>query len=316
MMGRKTALDTVSKALFNLLLLSLFSPKVSFAEDTNHWGDEGHQLVCNSANGFVNWIDRFFYSEDFEVEAAEAYMRLRLTHFAYEAQDNELDIGFRGRVSLPALSKRVTLIIYDNEEEDEDKKTPEITESNPQNDHGTNVAIQFTEFDEGHHRLDYRLGIRSSGAFKSALRYRYRWNMNDQQSLQVTNRLRFRADEGFENRIQLRHDTMLGKDDVLRIHHTTRYGKITRGVEWNQYAGITHRLNDTSALTGFIEAQGITQPNNLVTSAGFGLNYRKQFFRDWMYVETRPAFYFERESKEVHRDGRWRAYLRLEMVFD
>lgn len=304
------------KSLHWLLLLCLLYPNVSLSEEKNHWGDKSHALVCNSANGLVNWIDRFFYSEDFEVEAAEAYMRLRLTHFSYEARDNEFDIGFRGRVSLPALSKRFTLVIYDNEEEDQDRQTPELTESNPQNDHGTNVAIQFTEFDEGHHRLDYRFGVRSSGAFKSAFRYRYRFNLNDQQSLQVTNRLRFRADEGFENRIQLRHDTMLSKDDVLRIHHTTRYGKITRGMEWHQYAGITHRLNDTSALTGFIEAQGITQPNTLTTLAGLGFNYRKQFFRDWMYIETRPAYYFERETKQQHRDGRWRAYVRLEMVFD
>lgn len=310
-----------TKLLIHQLRLSLLFActlyvDAALSETTSHWGDESHKLVSHSADELVNWLDRFFYSENFEVEAAEAYMRLQLTQFVHEAKDQEFDVGFRGRVSLPALNKRATLIVSDNDEEDQDQQTPEITDRPIEQNQGTNVAIQFTEFDKGKHRLDYRFGVRSSGALKSAIRYRYRWNPSNQQSLQIRNRLRFRADEGFENRIQLQHDTLLNQGNVLRLQHTTRYGEVTRGLEWNQYAGITHRIGDRAAITGFLEAQGITDEDNLTTLAGLGVNYRRQFFREWMYLETRPAYYYEREKRSAKRRGRWRAFLRIEMVFD
>lgn len=277
-----------------------------------HWSDQSQQYISNRADELARWVDSFFHSDNFETETADSFLRLRTSYLWLEERNNTTDIGLRGKVTLPALEERISLIFFDNEDPDQELQQVDLINNNESR---TDVSLQFTERDKGHHRVDYRVGIRSSGAFKSSARYRYKLAY-DNHSLQFSNKLRYRADEGFENIMRYRHDDALSNSRLLQYFARVNYGEVTNGVEWSFTTTLTKQLAQEQAFSYFGQISGITRPSFLTTKYGAGLNYRATTGKPYLIWEIRPALYWIRPSEAFERNLEWRLLARIEILFD
>lgn len=64
----------------------------------------------------------------------------------------------------------------------------------------------------------------------------------------------------------------------------------------------------------FVSAAGVTRPDSYTSVYAAGLVYRRQFVRDYLFIEFEPSANYRKLTAEDNRELLWRAVLRLEIA--
>ncbi|MBT3410711.1 MAG: hypothetical protein HN430_08460, partial [Halieaceae bacterium] len=106
--------------------------------------------------------------------------------------------------------------------------------------------------------------------------------------------------------------------DVLRWSNRLKYGDHTQGMEWRTRLSLFQRYkSDTKrplALNHFFTVGGETQPDSFVKNYRLGTIWRRQVYRDFLFVELEPAINYRRAEYEDERDVAWSFVVKLEIA--
>ncbi|WP_159931119.1 hypothetical protein [Oceanicoccus sp. KOV_DT_Chl] len=279
------------------------------------WIDSSHSYVSNSADNLATWIDRFFGDASEEEEAAYSSLRLTVEEEWEEYEGNSGAVRLRGKVHLPQLNERLSLVFADEKSEDGSEVERIGLQDNKEN---TSLALQYDALEKTNSRLDFRLSMRSSLKARVYARYRYDVPVAPDSPYRhrFIEKLYFIDGEGFglDSRYQL--DRVITDTRLLSWSNRAEFAEETDGVEWSSTTTISQRLEQQAAISSFVWISGETRPENLTKSYGLGVRYRSSFFRSWLFYEIEPAYGWLRDDIEANRKGTALFSIRLEILLD
>ncbi len=281
---------------------------------TSHWSDSSHTYIANKADKLAYWIDGFFGEARSDNESPNSVVRLRLNHSWDEDYSSQFKARLRGKLKLPELNERLSLLFSDDNSEQTISEELDPNTTNVNDD--TDVSLQFNRLKQDKTRLDYRLGLRSSGQLKLGLRYRYEYPYKGTKIRRFIQRVEFKDGEGFISKSRFEQDSTLSSTRLLRYSISANYGENTHGVEWLSQVIFSKKLNGESAVAYYLQARGITRPEVLTQNYGFGFTYRRNILKEWLFFELQPEYGWRRYNISDTRHTAARLSSRIEIIFD
>ena len=275
------------------------------------WYESSRNFVIHHADNIVQWTDNFFGDERTEQEAAYSTLRLRLEAGWREGSGTEDDISLRGKVHLPGINKRLSLLFSDDDSSEIDNNPAAEAQ-----DTSDDVTLQYRARKKKNYRIDLRGGLRSNGNPKASVRYRYQNNLQENLTGRFTQELYYRGGDGAGTNTRLEFDRTLSEDHVLRWHNRVNWEEEESGTAWNSSVSLDRRLSEEKAISYYISANGRTQPDGLTNSYGLGFRLRKNVLQPWIFLEVQPDYRWVRPTSEDDREGIASLIFRLELVFE
>lgn len=278
----------------------------------DNWLDKSHRYVSNSTGAFANWVDHFFGTPRDDIESAWSQLRITTEWDREEHESMDSDTRVRAKVRLPRVNNRLSLLFTDEDDEEIDEDgLPEIIDEDEEDASG---ELQYRAREKKRYRLDIKVGVRSSGRFKSSVRYRYELPYGDKVVNRFTETVYFVDGDGFSSRLELDHDRSLSDRTLVRWSNRVEVAEEFDGLKWSSRLSYVDRLGLSSALTQFAWASGETRPKRLTTSYGIGSRYRRSVYRPWLLMELGPTYIWKRVNNS--REGRWQFALKLEVLLE
>lgn len=271
-----------------------------------NWADASYEYVTSRADSLAQRLDAFFGVPTSDQEAADSVLRLQLEYEWDEDDGSKLKPRLRGKVDLPRIDKRLSLVF--SEEDDERRDVlPDLERQEG------DVALQYRVREREHSRLYFSVGTNASLEFRTSLRYKYVYPISRDWRVQFTERIYYKEDDGFGTITRGDLDYSLSDDRIVRWTTDAEYGEETDGTEWGTRLSYQLRLNDKEALAYFGAVSAQTDPQ-FIGAYSVGFRYRRNVFRPWIFFEIEPAHLWRREYSGASREPVWLLTFRLELL--
>ena len=270
-----------------------------------NWADSSYGYVTARSDALAQWVDSFFGVPATETDSADSVLRLFGEYEYDQEQGSDQKLRLRGKVDLPRLSRRLSVVFSEDDDERSDV-APDLERRN------SDVGLQYRVVERARSRLYLSVGTNSSLEFRSSLRYRYDLPISERWSLRFGERLYYKEDDGFGTLSRVDLDYLLNQDRILRWTSDVDYGEETDGAEWGSRFSYFARLNPKEAVSTFAAMSGQTDPESWVGAYALGLRYRRNVFRPWMFVEFEPSHVWRKQNPWENRSSAWVVTWRIE----
>ena len=273
-----------------------------------NWVDTSHSAVADQAQAAVEWMDDFFGDPTYDLEKAESYLRLEFENDWEQGEGNDFGVRLRGKVQLPKISQRVDLLFSEEEGDTVDREEREDID---------NISLQVNVREGDRSRFDATMGF-SSGNLKPGVRYRSEGDLDFARRYRYVQRLQYEDGEKFFTLAQVDLFQTFNERDVLRWTNRIKWGENTEGVEWRTRLSLFQRFGQDSkrplALNHFVSVRGETRPTSFIKNYRLGTVWRRQVYRDFLFVELEPAMNYRRRDYEDSRELTWSFVARVEIA--
>ena len=289
------------------------------AAHNSSWLDNGHEYVTLKADAVTRWVDSYFGGTEVDQETAHSRLRLRLINNWDEREGDEFRVRLGGKVNLPALSRRLDLVFQG------DDPTDSINGRDDPSQNPVGLQYQINEAaPDALSRFDFTVGLSSSGP-RPGLKYRYRNQVSPMDTVYFTQRLQYDLGDGAQTSSRLDIDHVLGNNQLLTSFSRLFAGEDSEGLEWStSVAHIARWTTSADTPSGSREhatmvyagLSGQTEPTSYVSNYRLGVRYRRQTYRDYLFVELEPSYNWRIDEPGLSREGAWRVELRFEFLFE
>ncbi len=302
---------------FRLLItcLLLLPPALAHGEtdpgegqEEPNWVDDSHTVMIDQTQAATRWLDDFFGDADYDVERAESFLRLQFIEDWDQEDGNELKVRVRGKVELPKISRRLSLVFADD---DDDNATTE--EQSEQDRFGLQLEVK----EGSRSRIDATLGW-SGGHLRPGVRYRNEGPIATDTSYRYIQRLEFdHKDKVYTTGlVDLNHS--LNSTNVLRWSNRAVWGEESEGVEWRSRISLRQIWNQgtkkPTAFNYYAAVSGVTRPEERVKNYRLGALWRRRVYRDFLYLSFEPAWNYRKRELEDERTSVWSLTMKLEIA--
>ncbi len=274
-----------------------------------NWLDNSHAYLTNQTQSLAGWMDAFFGDPAHDAEIAESFVRVEIIEDWNSEDGNKSKLRIRGRVQLPRLSKRLSLVFRGEEDE--------FGESGFDREPDDNVGLQFRGGETSLTRFDLTLGY-SSGHLRPGVRFRVEGPIGEKSSYRLIERIQYEHGENFFSRTQFRLRHSLSENRVIGWNNRLLYGEKTDGVEWRSSISYQTRYRVEQprpiGVTYFTGASGFTRPDSYANNYNIGFLFRRQIYRDFLFFELEPSYNYQKIDANSDREGLWRVVARLEIA--
>lgn len=299
------------------------------------WADEKHQEAQEQLNEWADEMDGWFGQPD-PKKPATASLRVVLdTRWANDPQsgsDVSIEPRIRGRLRLPMLEKRLSLIIGD-EDLDEDaflkqsatgstyKTNPDkLVNSRKTREENASIALRWSRFsDEIENQLgvktDVDVGVRSLDDVYVKLSVDKNWYESDKLTVSNDNFYRYGLDSEHYARggITLKYGSDANRFINNRTTISYRRQDDDESTDWANDLRQVHYLGNEKQLAYGISSSGyFDEDKSSLNSYGPAISYRQPIWREWLYVQTELNYY---NDKTENKDHYLAALLRMEAFF-
>jgi hypothetical protein len=307
-----------------LLLLLVASAPVRAAEDPSadacagssadcagtageepNWADSSYEFVTGQGDSLAQWVDSFFGTPDSDAESADSVLRLLGEYEWDQEEGGDQKLRLRGKVDLPQLGKRLSLVLSEEDEERSDVVPDQRRQDG-------DVGLQYRVAERARSRLYLSVGTNASLEFRSSLRYRYEQPLGERWRFRFSDRVYFKEGDGFGNLARGDLDYAIDARQGLRWTTDLDYGEETDGAEWGTRLSHYVRLNEKEAFSTFAAASGQTDPETYTGAYSLGVRYRRSVFRPWMFVELEPSHVWRKDEPWENRSSAWVMVCRIE----
>ena len=279
------------------------------AEDIN-WVDDSHAYVTDQAQALTEWMDEFFGDPDYDLEKAESLLRLELIDDWESDDGHDLKVRLRGKLQLPKISQRLNLVFSGEDSDFQDESDRAVEDA---------IGLQYELREGGRSRIDLTMGL-ASGNLRPGVKYRSEAPIDDRHSYRFVERLQYEDGEGFYSISQLDLNRVRDEDSVWRFSTRGIWGEHTDGVEWRTRLALRTRYNPEAsrpfAINYFGAIRGVTRPDSFVKNYRLGMTWRRQVYRDFLFMELEPAVNYRRRNLDEDRDIVWGFVVRFEIALE
>jgi hypothetical protein len=273
------------------------------------WLDQRYNQISDQTDKLATWVDGFFTQTRSVEDTAATLIRIRPQYEWSDQDGSDWKLRATGRLILPALSKRLSLVfIGGNDDFENEFYDPGLAE-----DGSSTVGLEYRVRDEERSTLDLTAGLKSGPKGKLGTRYRFQVPFMSNNRFRFSEELYWIGGDGFGTLTRVDLDHRLNSDTLIRLANKARYSEESNGVEWSSRLAWIRRLNEKSALQAFTYITGETDPRYLKTR-GVGMGYRRKLWRRWLFWELEPNYQWRKPDAGDNREGVFSIDLRLELV--
>jgi len=248
-------------------------------------------------------VDSFFLNDKYLDQTDQSYVSIRPEGRFSSKEDEEFNLKIKAHLALSKSKKRFRLFINDLDQdnaknvatEDEEKSAPEI---------GLNYFAPETYGIES----KYSIGIRGIYPFVRA-RYSSEFHPGE-WIIEPIQTFRYSVKDDFEEKTQVFLDTkvtdlslfrcLLERGTKSRVPGMSYYGSI--GIYWtpkkNNGFSLSQYFNGSTKYQHTEDPSAVPvvyQDYNGIYNYGTSLNWRKNFYREWLFFEIQPGVNFHKK---------------------
>ena len=304
-----------------LFLLALAQPTTLLAADAEAspstdgffglgWLDRTQAFTSGRADALANRVDRFFGSERSDLEAAYSSLRFGTELRYTEAEGFDPRVRLRGRLHLPRIDDRISLIFSEDKGEGSSYYSENDLLNEPQS---TRVNLEVNLSESATDRFDFRIGLRSNMKLRTSVRYRYEKELTENTLHRLSETVYFIDGTGLGSFTQYQVDRALNDVSLIRWSNEFRAQEDFDGIEWGTSLNHVSSFDDDFAMIYFIGMSGLSD-NAYISRYQIGARLRRNIARPWLFLEISPAWRWDKLTQDQRREGEFFAYVRLEMA--
>jgi hypothetical protein len=273
------------------------------------WVDHSHAYATDQVQALTEWMDHFFGDRNYLLEQPESLVRV-IWRNEYDEQDGyATHINLAGKLQLPKISKRLNLFFGG---EDGDHLSNDELKSEDR------AGLLYTIDQRKRSRVDLTLDLSSHG-FQPGVRFRNQGSLFESSGYRFTQQLEHKSNKGVYTTSELHLDTALSDTELMRLSNELLYGEESDGVEWQSVLSLNRRhsseRDDPRVVSYFVGVDGVSDPS-YVKNYGFGVKFRRQLSRKFMFVELQPGYNFRKKHAGDQRRGAWSLQLNFEVALE
>jgi hypothetical protein len=183
------------------------------------------------------------------------------------------------------------------------------------------LELKVNRFEDSDVDFKLTMGFGSNGP-KPGIKFTYQRDLSERNSLRFIERVQFDAGDGTTSTSRLLFDHQIDDQQLIRSYSRALYGTSTDGLElstslqwinfWNAdpaKGGPTER-----GIMAYGEVWGATEPYDYVSNYKLGVRYRRQTYRDYLFIEFEPSYNWRVDEPYDRREGAWEVVLRFEFL--
>lgn len=301
-------------------------------KDAAEWADGQREEVRGKLSGWAHAMDDWFGEPD-PTEPASANLRVVLdTRWAddpVEGSQVSVKPRIRGRLKLPVLEKRLSLIIGDEDLDEEKILTKGSRGSNVNNDQGyqektydrkqtrddnASIALRWSKIEDAL-GFDADIGIRSGDDVYLKLSADRDLYQQDEWKISTHNYYRYGSDsehtlKGELNfQYDLDHNSFVNNNINIRYRHEGNKEE----TDWSNELRQIHFFEKEKQLSYGVSAFGnFDSSKPALNSYGPTISYRQPFWREWLYLQAEMNYFNDKDEDKNHFLS---GLLRLEALF-
>ncbi len=298
-----------------LTLLSIPAQAAESAEEDGGffglgWLDQTQAYTSSRADALADRVDRFFGAERSDLEAAYSSLRFGTELRPSEGKGIEPGVRLRGRLYLPRINERMSLIFSEDKGEGSSYYEENEVLNEPQSAR-VNLEVNLSESERN--RFDFRIGLRSNLKLRTSVRYRYENELSENMLHRLSETVYFIDSQGFGSFTQYQLDRALNDVSLVRWSNELRAEEELDGLEWGTSLNRVSSYANNQAIIWFVSMSGLTS-NDFVGRYQVGARFRRSIARPWLFLEISPAYRWDRPTQALRREGEYFASVRLEMA--
>lgn len=308
------------------------------AHTEKHWSDERREDVQDQLHLWANNMNAWFGEPDSK-NPASANLRVildtRWVDDPVAGSSVTVEPRVRGRLKLPVLERRLSLIIGDTDLDNEAElrrdstgrsyhtqtsEQDKIIDRQKVRSDNASIALRWSRFSESIDselgvETDIDVGIRSLDDPFIKVSVDKDWYEDEQLRVKSDTFYRYGLDSehyargGLELKLASRADRFINNRTAIHYRHQDNNERTT----WNNDLRQIHHFGNQKQLAYGISTGGdFAQDTPLLNSYGPAISYRQPVWRDWLYLQTELNYY---NDKALHKDHYPSALLRMEALF-
>ncbi|WP_367110802.1 hypothetical protein [uncultured Psychrobacter sp.] len=299
------------------------------------WTDEKRKKVKDKLDIWANEMNDWFGETDPQKPATTSLRLVLDTRWADDPiEGNEVTVKprIRGRLRLPVLEERLSLIIGDgNLDEDtflksgsnvdEDISDPDkLIDTRRTRDENASIALRWSRFDDQIEdklgvKTDVDLGVRSVDDIYVKVSLDKDWYEGKKLKISNDNFYRYGLDSKhyIKGALNLKYGT--SADRFINNRTTIRYRNRNHeeSTDWVNDLRQVHYLGNEKQLAYGIATSGyFDHDKSTLNSYGPAVSYRQPIWREWFYVQTELNYLNDKTDDKNHYPS---ALLRMEALF-
>lgn len=277
------------------------------------WIDQTHADMSARLCNQVNTIDGFFGKVNPDKNAI-GFMRIRFGYQWEQTDENstEFQPSIKTRIRLPNISKHLSLLITDDENDD---NTIPLSKQSAQQDLSDGPStlgklLGVNRSDPVDYDID--IGSKSDDGPKIFTRARATWQLwpSDNSYLRLSQAIFWLDGLGYGEESRLEYNQNLDETTLFRWTTATEFSEETDGLAIEQSLVFFKQIDAKRGLSYDIHMSGATRPTLKVTDYGLRILYRRNFMKPWLFFEMEPSIFW---PLEYDRDMSVRLIFRFEV---
>ncbi|PJG85028.1 hypothetical protein CVP05_08260 [Conservatibacter flavescens] len=290
------------------------------------WVDEQHGSIRSTLHSWANSIDSWFDETD-PNNPATASIRVMLDNQWNRYDGYSIKPRVRGKLRLPALKRRFSLVFGD------ESLDTEITETHLDNNYtdkpkdkhynrtqarndNSSLALRWSTLpDDLGVDLDFDIGIRSGDDLYLRAKGEKIWALQDDYSVRAEAIYRYGIDSKHYVRgnVELKHD-----DTETTFTANSIYLQYTNDLKkeetvWGNSLYRQHNFTGNKRLNYGLFAGGyFKDKEGSLNTYGPFISYRQPILRQWLFIQPELSYYNDKREDRSHY---LRAFLRIEAIF-
>jgi len=307
-----------------LVLITLFSWSAQAHATTNNdeqepatdkkdpaWIDNFQDGVENTVDKTARWFDRFFgegstSNDDYDIQGR---LTVGPSWSAYEGW--KVDSSFRAQFRLPQAKQKFSAIIgrgnFDDIVNDKQSSYRASVIQSTKDDEEWIIGLGFNPNHGETDRLYFSAGIR--GGLKADLyaqgRHMWQRRLNDVSQLRIRSTAFWRDSDGFGVNERVDWEASMRELWLARISLDGTFAERTEGIRWQHKAALYHLYAAEKAIATEIFIRGETEHDVGIHDVGIRFIHRREWLREWLFLEIWGGLHWPREEHFEVRERRW-----------
>lgn len=270
------------------------------------WTDQVHDNVNRNFILYASKADQWLSSNDLALEENDvSRMKLSITT-QYEDEEYSFHPACKLRLALPMTRRRFQIIIDRFSSETMPEGERDINDRRDNSDRRTAVGFRFVGVSTTNIHRHFDLGVSMPKIIPYArANASWGWTWGD-WTPRLTGQVSWERDNGFGAKTPLEIRKEVAPKLWLKTYSEASWVETEPGLFFAQDISLHWLRTDRDALSPFIEftarstpfdydSNAYDHPGTFLERAWFSVRYRRQIYKDWLFVEFEPGVYFSRE---------------------
>ena len=301
-------------------------PKTQETEQMT-WTDRKQKSVRDWADRTAVKIDGWFGESDPDKQSAHATLRVILDNKWNEYDGYEVKPRIRGKIELPTLEKKLSVVFGDDSLDNEIDNNIAITNENPSGDSekridgkrirddNSSIALRWSQLSKKlPFDLDADLGLRSGDDVYARLKAKKDWTLSNDFYFHAEQIYRYGIDS--ENYLRTNLELTHARPNQAFISNQlnlTYADEQEDDLDWDNRTYRQHQFFDGNRFNYGMYTGGFYNDHDLrLNSWGPFVSWRQPLWREWFYVQGDLNYFNDHREEKNHYVS---ALVRLEALF-